>query len=396
MITPHIFNKPIFSLKYLIFLVVLSFGAFALLKMVLYFYNRKKTSLRWLLYYIMILVAVFGFGAVATLMQWPTLLWIVSCMTIVIIIFELMMIPVLPAILIWQLLIPRKKTAPQNPGRRIWLKRVAFGLPLGALFTAGWGVKNGLKETLIPMIPLSFKILPEGLDGLKILHLTDLHLSYFTGLEDLKSILERSQKQHPDMIMITGDFVDDYELLPGAVALVEQYIPKYGAYYCFGNHENFRGREPIFQHIQPSQIEMLVDQGKTLTINGATLNIIGVDDPKHQKAGKDPNFYRKGFKKGIDITADFKIGLLHQPKGFPVAADLGIDLTLSGHTHGAQMGYDGESILKGSQKFPYPWGHYTIGQYQLYVSAGGGNWFPFRIGCPREAPIYLLKRICEK
>ena len=80
------------------------------------------------------------------------------------------------------------------------------------------------------------------------------------------------------------------------------------------------------------------------------------------------------------------------PEGFDPAAKAGVDLTLSGHTHGGQIGFNGKSAFEPLWPDGYLWGGYRRGASSLYTTAGFGDWFPFRLGCPSEAPLLVLKR----
>jgi predicted MPP superfamily phosphohydrolase len=84
--------------------------------------------------------------------------------------------------------------------------------------------------------------------------------------------------------------------------------------------------------------------------------------------------------------------LSHRPAAFDAAAENGVDLTLAGHTHGAQVGLFGRSLLEPLWPEARLWGHYRQGVSQLYTSSGVGHWFPFRLGCPSEAPVIELRR----
>ena len=85
----------------------------------------------------------------------------------------------------------------------------------------------------------------------------------------------------------------------------------------------------------------------------------------------------------------------HRPRGFDSAAKHRVPLTLAGHTHGYQMGLGGWSVgeVIGA---PYPRGFYRKGESHLYTSTGFGHWFPFRLGCPREAPVITLRRARDR
>ena len=86
----------------------------------------------------------------------------------------------------------------------------------------------------------------------------------------------------------------------------------------------------------------------------------------------------------------FYVLMSHRSQAFDTAAPLGVHLTLSGHTHGLQMGLAGRSLFEHLWPDSYIWGHYGGGATHLYTSAGVGHWFPFRLGCPPEAPLFTL------
>ena len=85
----------------------------------------------------------------------------------------------------------------------------------------------------------------------------------------------------------------------------------------------------------------------------------------------------------------FTVLMTHRPEGFDPASEMGIELTLSGHTHGGQAGLNGRSLWSAFTD-RYLWGHYAKNGSQMYLSSGIGHWFPFRLGCPTEAPIIEL------
>ena len=94
-----------------------------------------------------------------------------------------------------------------------------------------------------------------------------------------------------------------------------------------------------------------------------------------------------------DAPSDaFKVLMSHRAKALDFADRFNVDLILAGHTHGGQIGFNRRSVFENFlANEPYLWGKYKKGKTQLYTSSGVGHWFPFRIGCPAEAPIIVLK-----
>jgi predicted MPP superfamily phosphohydrolase len=90
------------------------------------------------------------------------------------------------------------------------------------------------------------------------------------------------------------------------------------------------------------------------------------------------------------VSDEFKVLMSHRPRALDVAGEFGVDLILAGHTHGGQIGLNGRSVFEGVMKERYLWGKYQKGSAKLYTSSGVGHWFPYRLGCPAEAPIITL------
>jgi len=160
-----------------------------------------------------------------------------------------------------------------------------------------------------------------------------------------------------------------------------------------GNHEYYRGITDSIRIFTAGSIPLLVNQGMTLKVGLQNLFIGGADDPVSLKSNITPFL-----KRTVEMTMkaaqpeSFSILMSHRPKTLDVANDQKIDLILSGHTHGGQIGFNGRSLFEGMiEKEPYLWGKYKKGETQLYTSSGMGHWLPFRLNCPPEAPLIILK-----
>jgi predicted MPP superfamily phosphohydrolase len=177
--------------------------------------------------------------------------------------------------------------------------------------------------------------------------------------------------------------------------LIAALKPRYGTFASLGNHEYFRGIDTVLRVLDAGPIPLLRDSGAGVKIGAAELYIGGADDPVRMTQ-REQNY--RFLQQTVDASFDgapsdaFHLLMSHRPQGFDIAADQGIRLTVSGHTHGAQVGINGRSILEPWMREHYLWGHYQRNGSHLYTSAGVGHWFPFRLGCPPEAPIYTLRR----
>jgi predicted MPP superfamily phosphohydrolase len=311
--------------------------------------------------------------------------------------------------------------------RRDVLKAAVATIPAAALSTSGTGLLAANAPPRVPIVKMAFRDLPRDLEGLRILQLSDLHLGACLGVADLEWFLARVEKERPDLVLFTGDVADDVSQIQPALRLATQLRPRLGVFASMGNHEYLhdgRVTRPLFEK---SPVPLLVDRGLALRVGRSTLWLAGADEPPgHPGAFEAPG---ARFDDSIRACLDgapsdaFRLLMCHRPEGFPAAAREGFHLTLSGHTHGGQVGLLGKSLLE-SREHPYVWGAYALGvcshagsrahrslrsssgsemlaagppldrpghqASRLYTTSGFGHWFPFRLGCPAEAPVVLL------
>ncbi len=282
-----------------------------------------------------------------------------------------------------------------DPKRRKILKAAAFAFPVAAMTTGTFGVANSRSPVNIPLKRMRYPGLPQGLDGLKILQISDAHLGYYVILEDLEEALKKAAKHKPDLIAITGDLADNLTALPYALGMISDLKPRFGAYACLGNHEYYRGINEVIKAFSESSIPLLVGTGVPVNIDDDTkLFIAGSDDPRFLSRGSS-RFFQSTVDESLNLAPEgaFRILMSHRPQGFEPAARRGVELTLAGHTHGGQIGFSNNSIFEYMMPGKYLWGKYEKpGGSQLYTSCGMGHWFPFRLGCPQELPIIVLER----
>jgi hypothetical protein len=275
--------------------------------------------------------------------------------------------------------------------RRALLKGAAAAVPVAAIAAGFGGVGRAYAGAEVRLEPIAMQNLPPSLQGLRILQISDAHLRHYVTLDDLEEILDKASAFAPDLVLVTGDLSDDLTMLPDALRLIDQSRTPLGSYAILGNHEYFRGIAQVRAIFDRSPVPLLVDRHVRLSVGEQTICLGGIDDPMTMR-GIPADF----FSAAIDMTFldaghyDFSILMSHRPDAFPDAAARGIDLTLAGHTHGGQIGFGGRSVLETSFPNSFLWGKYTLGQSQLYTSCGAGHWFPFRLGCPAEAPVIEL------
>jgi predicted MPP superfamily phosphohydrolase len=234
---------------------------------------------------------------------------------------------------------------------------------------SGFSIFNGQRDPLVRRIQVPVRNLPAGLAGFTIVHLSDLHLGNLTSLGRLKWIVSRVNSLNPDLICITGDILDndicrgeDYcQLLLGLKA-------KHGVVAVTGNHEFYAGLGLFIDLARKSNWRVLRNQSWVLD---GRLAIIGLDDD----AGKQFKYSGPDLSAALDSVVPGVPGILlyHRPEGFAKAAQRGIDLQLSGHTHAGQIP---PMDLLVWLIYKYPTGLHRLGSSHIYTSAGTGTWGP--------------------
>lgn len=245
--------------------------------------------------------------------------------------------------------------------------------------------------------------LPKGFDEYRILQLSDLHGKVFDRNNNI--LLSNVRKVKPDLIVITGDFVNyDFTDEEGTVALINE-IKKYApVYYVTGNHEVAAKRFPYLEKkLQQNGINVLRNSDNIIKRNGDYLLITGIDDPGSDGIWDNSYSYSVLDRElmevyGANKQAYFKILLSHRPEQFPLYAQYGVDLAFSGHAHGGQirLPFIGGLYAPNQGFFPkYTSGKYSEGGSYMIVSRGLGNGsVPLRIfNRPEIVVVTLYKNI---
>ena len=275
-----------------------------------------------------------------------------------------------------------------DPGRRRMLEiagTAAIAAPLGFGYIKRTDFH--VREVDVPVAQL-----PEDLDGLRILQISDIHLSPFLSERDLSRAIDAAAGLHPHIAMVTGDLISTRgDPLDACIRQLARLKADAGVFGCMGNHERYAKVERYTQDAAARVgIEFLRHTNRQLRFGNSVVNIAGVD---HQSlAGKQ--IYLRGAERLVQPGA-FNILLSHNPDVFPVAARQGYNFMLSGHTHGGQVTVEilDQSINPARFFTPYVYGLYRSGNAAAYVTRGIGTiGIPARIGAPPEISLIRLRK----
>ena len=232
-------------------------------------------------------------------------------------------------------------------------------------------------------------------DDLRIAFIADIHYPVSSDGDKIKDIVAEIDELEPDVLLLGGDIVDErssLEEVREVFSILGTAKTKYGIYYVYGNHD--RGdyaAAPDFTHeelqaaIEDAGIRILLDESDELRDD---VTLIGRNDKSYMRTSI-ADLVKNVNKNGVVILLD------HQPTGFEENRNAGIDLQLSGHTHGGQMWPTGYIMtLLGSNELRY--GYKQIDDFQIIVTSGFAGWgYDIKTGAPAEYVIVDVKNISK-
>jgi predicted MPP superfamily phosphohydrolase len=275
--------------------------------------------------------------------------------------------------------------------RRLFLSRgLAVTAGAVALGTAGTGAHVANSAPVVRRVPVTLARLDPALDGLRIVTFSDGHLSATYGGRRFERLVEMVNAQRPDVVAIVGDLVDgEVAELREEVAPLADLVSAQGVFFVTGNHEYFSGADAWVRHLPTLGVDVLRNERVPIGRRGATVDLAGIDDRTAASSGVP------GHGADLDAALDGRddaipvVLLAHQPVVVEQARSAGVDLQLSGHTHGGQL-WPFDYAIRLDQ--PSVEGLTRHGDTQLYVTSGAGYWGPpMRIGARPEITVVELR-----
>ncbi|MGW4762701.1 metallophosphoesterase [Streptomyces pseudogriseolus] len=273
--------------------------------------------------------------------------------------------------------------AGDGPSRRLFVSRVVGGAAAAAAVgTVGYGTYGVLRGPKVKRVTVPLAKLPRAAHGYRIAVVSDIHLGPVLGRGFAQKVVDTINSTQPDLIAVVGDLVDgSVKDLGPAAAPLAQLTARHGSFFVTGNHEYFSGAEQWVEEVRRLGLHPLENARTELP----HFDLAGVNDVAGEDEGQGPDFARA---LGDRDWARACVLLAHQPVQIHDAVDHGVDLQLSGHTHGGQL-WPGNLIASGAN--PTLAGLDRYGDTQLYVSRGAGAWGPpTRVGAPSDITVIEL------
>ncbi|MGA5701899.1 metallophosphoesterase [Peterkaempfera bronchialis] len=284
---------------------------------------------------------------------------------------------------------------PESPpvGRRLVIARgAALAATAAAAGTVGYGLYRGLGAPEVKTVQVGLKRLDPRLAGFRITMASDIHLGPILGRAHTERIVRLINATSPDLVAVVGDLADGSaaELGPAAEPLA-RLVSRHGTFFVTGNHDYFSGADAWIEELADFGVRTLRNQHLEIAHGAAAFDLAGVNDVTGSSYHDGPDFTAALRDRDPDRAV---VLLAHQPVQVHDAVAHGVDLQLSGHTHGGQLAPFNyavrlqQPVVAGLARFAGSGGSPDT---QLYVSRGAGAWGPpVRVGAPPDITVIEL------
>src|SRR6266849_5673674 len=276
-----------------------------------------------------------------------------------------------------------------SPARRRFLEQTVIVLSATPFVASAYGLLYGRLDMEVTRRRIRLARLPKAFEGFRIAQLSDIHISPFMPADEIRRCVTITNQLKADLVAMTGDYLLWDPAEQGEVVhILAGLRAPYGVFGCLGNHETItQTEESITRSFAAQGIRILRQDRAPIRLGSDALNLIGIDDSQ-------PDLKVIARQVAPDTV---NILLVHDqaPNGFDQAVELGIDLTLAGHTHGGQLSLEflRRGLCLARVETPYVSGWYEKSGGQLYVNRGiGTTMFPIRAGARPEITVLELSR----
>jgi predicted MPP superfamily phosphohydrolase len=279
-----------------------------------------------------------------------------------------------------------------NPSRRRALNAAGGALIAGPVAALGYGAFIERTDFHTREVDVALAGLPPDLEGIRILQLSDIHLSLFLSESELARVIDASNELRPHVAVVTGDLISvPGDPLDACIRQIARLKSDTGTFGCMGNHEHYSKCEDYTERAAARRgVQFLRHASRQLRFGSATLNLAGEDYQSTHLRRQ----YLLGSERLV-MAGAVNVLLSHNPDVFPVAARQGYNLLLAGHTHGGQVTVEILDRYINNARFftPFVYGLYGRDHAAAYVTRGIGTiGLPVRIGAPPEISILRLRK----
>ncbi|HEX7152546.1 MAG TPA: metallophosphoesterase [Thermoanaerobaculia bacterium] len=248
------------------------------------------------------------------------------------------------------------------------------------------GGHNDLYDLEVTRHEIFIDDLPPQFDGYRIAFITDTHVASFVRRGFYREIHAQLDAFDPDLILLGGDFVSfNRHIKLMAEALIADLRARDGVYAILGNHDYWAGADEVKEAMGAHGVQFIINQNVTLTRDGATLPLLGIDELYRGEPDVDAAFA------GVSGPT---LGVSHHPDIIDLLDGRRLDLLVCGHTHGGQIRFPffGAVVVPSRHEGRYASGFHRVGRVLMYVSRGIGAIPPLRILCRPELATFVLRR----
>jgi hypothetical protein len=282
---------------------------------------------------------------------------------------------------------PPRPAEPENSERRVFLRHAAQLTAAVPLVAAVYGFSTQRFGFRVLRTEVPIPGLPPGLDGLQIVQLSDIHMGDFMPREEVRRAVDMANSLGAHLAVVTGDFITgENDPLEACVEELQRLRAPLGVFSCNGNHEIYAHAEDLVERLfMQHGMRLLRQQCIELEWQGGRLNLIGVDYQRDRMV-RGP---KRPMLEGVEslVRRDMPNVLLsHNPNSFYKAAELGIELTLAGHTHGGQVQVEIVDKRWNPARFITP---FIAGLYRLPLGSGAGASSSTLANASRQAFLYV-------
>ncbi|MBA3369247.1 MAG: metallophosphoesterase, partial [Geodermatophilaceae bacterium] len=271
--------------------------------------------------------------------------------------------------------------------RRLFLSRsIAAGAGVAAASVGAYGITRAMADPFIRRVPVQIAGLDSRLAGFRIALFSDAHLGTIRRKAAMEQLVDTVNGTEPDMVAVLGDLIDGSVAdLGDDVAPLADLQSPYGSFFVTGNHEYYSGAQEWVDYLPDLGVRVLANQRLAIERDGAAFDLAGVNDLNGEQYGDSPDYEAALGGRSPERPV---VLLCHQPVSVDKAVEYGVDLQLSGHTHGGQL-WPFHYIIAVEQGAVS--GLSRINDTQLYVTSGAGFWGPpMRVGADPEIVVIEL------